>query len=82
MHKSPARDSISPSTLCGTGSAAAIALAKTGIGELRRLRVDAAGNRVTLSGAVGSYYHKQLAQETLRTAVAGISVQNNVAVSG
>lgn len=64
------------------GTLATNALARTGVGELRRLRVDASENQLKLSGAVRSYYHKQLAQETLRTALTGMSVQNDVAVYG
>ena len=64
------------------GNLAVEALAQTGIGELRRLRVDAAGNTLTLTGAVRSYYHKQLAQETVRTATSGSTVENKVAVCG
>lgn len=64
------------------GTLASNALAQTGVGELRRLRVDAVDDLLKLSGAVRSYYHKQLAQETLRAALAGMSVQNDVAVCG
>ena len=62
------------------GDLAIEALAQTGISELRRLRVDTADNKLTLTGAVGSYYHKQLAQETVRSAAGGTPVENNVAV--
>ena len=64
------------------GNLAIEALAQTGVGELRHLRVDAAGNTLTLTGAVRSYYHKQLAQETVRTATSGSTVENKVAVCG
>ena len=64
------------------GTLASNALAQTGVGELRSLRVDAVDNKLKLSGAVRSYYHKQLAQEALRSVLQGVPVQNDVAVCG
>jgi osmotically-inducible protein OsmY len=42
----------------------------------RKLRFEAAGNSVVLSGEVDSYFQKQMAQETLRR-VEGVSEIDN-----
>lgn len=60
---------------------AAIAiLAKSSVRELRQLRVDEDENILQLSGSVSSFYHKQLAQETVRPVAAGMQVVNRVHV--
>jgi hypothetical protein len=43
---------------------------------LRRLQVDEADGAVILRGRVESFYHKQLAQELIRTAIDGVEVIN------
>lgn len=43
------------------------ALADSPIYELRTVQVASAKNAFVLSGTVSSYYHKQLAQELVRT---------------
>jgi len=43
------------------------ALAKSPIFELRELRVGRKDTTLLISGSVSSYYHKQLAQEVVRT---------------
>ena len=60
--------------------AAIAVLAKSSIRELRHLRVDGTANQLQLSGEVRSFYHKQLAQETVRTVAAGMQVVNRVHV--
>jgi osmotically-inducible protein OsmY len=48
---------------------------------LRGLRVEQAGDQVLLKGHVQSFFLKQLAQETVRSATRGIEVQNAITVS-
>ncbi len=48
---------------------------------LRMLQVEQLGDQVLLLGEVESFFLKQLAQETVRTATRGIEMVNNVAVS-
>lgn len=48
--------------------------------SLRRLELSQSGEHVRLSGAVDSFYLKQLAQETVRSATRGIDVLNEVSV--
>ena len=43
------------------------ALAASGVSSLRDLTVELVDEKLCLSGVVGSFYHKQLAQETVRT---------------
>lgn len=47
---------------------------------LRTLRVEQAGDLVLLKGHVESFFLKQLAQETVRSATRGIEMQNEVTV--
>jgi hypothetical protein len=47
---------------------------------LRGLRVEQIGEYVLLKGEVESFYLKQLAQETVRSATRGIEMLNEVAV--
>ncbi|MGN6134878.1 MAG: BON domain-containing protein [Aureliella sp.] len=48
--------------------------------ELRCLEVEQRGNRFFLRGNVGSFYAKQMAQESVRGAVRGLRLINNVSV--
>lgn len=48
--------------------------------ELRCLQVEQLGNRFFIRGKVGSFYAKQMAQETVRGAVRGLRLVNNVSV--
>lgn len=48
--------------------------------ELRSLQVEQRGNRFFLQGKVGSFYAKQMAQESVRRAVRGLQLINNVLV--
>ncbi|HEY2784215.1 MAG TPA: BON domain-containing protein [Fimbriiglobus sp.] len=50
------------------------------IPELRRLEVTENDREVVISGQVSSFYIKQLAQESVRVAVAGRMLQNRVVV--
>ena len=61
--------------------AAVAILANSSVRELRQLRVDGVANKLQLSGKVRSFYHKQLAQETVRSVAAGMQVVNHVDVS-
>ncbi|MFO1063601.1 MAG: BON domain-containing protein [Pirellulales bacterium] len=55
-------------------------LADSHLVELRSLRVEQHGNRCILQGRVGSFYAKQMAQETVRPFVRGLRLVNAVAV--
>lgn len=47
---------------------------------IRLLQVEQLGDQVLLKGRVESFFLKQLAQETVRSATRGIEMVNNVAV--
>ena len=57
------------------------ALAASPITALRELRVERHGSSLHLHGSVGSYYHKQLAQEVARSMADNLEVLNLVAVN-
>ncbi len=59
---------------------AKFALSRSRIYDLRRLSVDQDGETVVLKGRVGSFYHKQLAQELVRNAIEGAEVVNAIRV--
>ena len=61
--------------------AASDGLAQSSVRELRELRVDEHENKLELRGSVRSFYHKQLAQETVRSVACGMQVVNRVDVS-
>ena len=61
-------------------SAVLAALRQSPIPALRKLAVEEADDTVVISGNVSSYYLKQLAQETLRTAVGHRRLLNRVEV--
>ncbi len=46
------------------------------------LRIEMSDNTIVLKGTVRSYYHKQLAQETLRPLAAGRLLRNELQVVG
>lgn len=56
------------------------ALAASPIYELRDLQVEQAGESLLISGRVTSFYHKQLAQEIVRTVVGSVQVVNSIHV--
>lgn len=55
-------------------------LQKSPIGELRDLQVDCDAERLQISGRVCSFYHKQLAQETVRSVAGSLRLLNAVNV--
>lgn len=58
------------------------ALAESPIHELRSLQVESVQKSLVLSGTVSSYYHKQLAQELVRSFCdrVGFSLINRIQV--
>lgn len=66
--------------LSDVASQAKAVLARSRIFDLRRLTVEQDGDCVVLRGRVDSFYHKQLAQELVRTAVDGMEVINAIHV--
>lgn len=50
------------------------------VADLRRLDIAESENEVVLSGIVTSYYLKQMAQETIRPALAGRQLKNQLLV--
>ena len=61
-------------------AAAKLILDRSSVAELRRLRVDESEHELTLRGNVRSYYHKQLAQESVRDVAGQLQVINAVSV--
>jgi hypothetical protein len=59
------------------------ALARSAVHELHDLHVEVVeeGRGLLLYGSVSSFYHKQLAQETVRAVGLGIIVINSIRVS-
>jgi osmotically-inducible protein OsmY len=57
------------------------ALASSPIYELRDLQVEHRAGALFLSGAVSSFYHKQLAQEVVRSVCRDIDVVNAIDVA-
>ena len=55
-------------------------LARSRIFDLRTLCVEHDGDCLVLRGKVDSFYHKQLAQELVRSAVEGTEVVNAISV--
>ena len=56
------------------------ALRDSPVVALRELEVGAMGGRVIISGKVNCFYHKQLAQEVVRSVLEGTRVTNAVKV--
>ena len=56
------------------------ALASSPVYELRELQVEHCGESLLISGAVSSFYHKQLAQEVVRSVCEGAEVVNSIRV--
>jgi hypothetical protein len=63
-----------------TASRAATALRHSPIPALRKLVIEETGEEIVISGSVGSYYLKQLAQETLMACLDGRLLRNRVSV--
>ncbi len=56
------------------------ALSSSPFYELRELRVAQQNGALLISGSVSSFYHKQLAQEVVRSVCEGIEVVNSIRV--
>ncbi|KKK98209.1 hypothetical protein LCGC14_2645030 [marine sediment metagenome] len=56
------------------------ALDSSPIYDLHDLHVDRQGKTLLISGSVSSFYHKQLAQEAVRSVCDGIEVINSIRV--
>lgn len=67
-------------TSAPAGSKARQALQRSGIPALRKLDVQETGGTIVLSGSVGSYYLKQLAQETIMSVLDRRLLDNRVKV--
>jgi hypothetical protein len=63
-----------------TQSRPSAALRQSPIPALRKLLVEESENTVMIVGSVSSYYHKQLAQETIMPVLEGRELLNRVAV--
>jgi hypothetical protein len=61
-------------------SQAQAVLSRSRIFDLRYLEVEQDGESVVLRGSVDSFYHKQLAQELIKTAIDGVEVVNHIHV--
>lgn len=71
---------MSRHALDGAVQKAQAALEASPVFALQHLIVDAAEDRLIISGKVHCFYHKQLAQEIVRHAVEGIRVTNAIRV--
>ena len=67
--------------LADTLASAAQILQKSHLPHLRSLDVDESSDEVVLRGQVGSYYHKQLAQEAVLAVLGDRRLKNLVVVS-
>lgn len=58
------------------------ALARSPIAELQQVQVEELNGRLLISGTVSSFYHKQLAQEVIRTVLrdADVHLVNEIEV--
>jgi len=57
------------------------ALARTAIYCFREIAVESDGAQIVLSGRVSTFYHKQMAQEAVRTIANDIRVCNRIDVT-
>ena len=67
--------------LMDSAARAKSALSRSRIYDLRRLHVDQDGEAVVLRGRVSSFYHKQLAQELVRSALEGNAIEGTEVVN-
>jgi osmotically-inducible protein OsmY len=68
-------------TASGTAeSRAQVALAKSPIHALHELQVEEHDGDLLISGSVDSFYHKQLAQEAIRSVANGSNIVNSISV--
>ncbi len=70
-----------PTVECPLHTAVSSALANHSHLPLRRMKVEAHEGRVILKGTVGSYYHKQMAQEMLRRIDGVETIENQLEVN-
>ena len=56
------------------------ALTSSPVYSLRELTVESRNDALLITGSVGSFYHKQLAQEAVRAVVGAVEVVNSVQV--
>lgn len=56
------------------------ALCASPIYELRHLKVEEVDDALLISGTVESFYHKQLAQEVVRSVAPGVRLENGIDV--
>jgi hypothetical protein len=68
------------SLLTDVASRAKAVLQRSRIFDLRALEVEQDEECVVLRGSVDSFYHKQLAQELLKTSIEGVEVINEIHV--
>lgn len=57
------------------------ALAQSHVFALQNLNVSWDGERLSISGRVDSFYHKQMAQELVRAASGNVPVVNGIEVA-
>jgi osmotically-inducible protein OsmY len=55
-------------------------LRRSALADIRTLEVESDGDRLVLKGIVGSYFHKQLAQELVRNVVGDHEIANAISV--
>ncbi len=70
-------DKVDPQEICRLASEA---LATSSVQEIRALQVRGERDTLRVTGRVGSYYHKQLALETVRGVCRGMQILNRVDV--
>lgn len=71
---------MTPTTTNGLQARAQTALADSPIYELQDLDVQQREEALVISGKVSSFYHKQLAQEVVRSVCRGSEVVNLICV--
>jgi osmotically-inducible protein OsmY len=78
--KAAALDEPDASLAVDVARQAKAVLLRSSIFDLRQLDVEHEQDCVVLRGRVNSFYHKQLAQELVKTAIDGVEVVNNIRV--
>jgi len=71
-------DKCDPQEICRRASEA---LATSGVSEIRTLIVHRDHDLLCVSGRVNSFYHKQVALETVRSVSRGLKIVNQINVS-
>jgi hypothetical protein len=66
--------------LADVATLAKAVLSRSRIFDLRELEVEQEDECVVLRGSVTSFYHKQLAQELVKTSLEGVEVINDIYV--